>query len=170
MSETYLIERQIGLDCGHRIPAHHSHCRNLHGHRYQVVAMCEGELAAAGCEQGMVLDFGFLKDAMMAEIHAPCDHGLILGVDDPLLPLFVGDDETKLSGMRTSLAGQGFCRLPDSKVGVLYIMPAVPTAENLAAHWFKRLSPRVQERSGGRARLVRISVHETPNCVAHYPA
>ena len=140
----HLITREIGIDAGHRVTYHGSKCRNIHGHRYTIQATCIGPLAESGPEQGMILDFSFLKEEMMAEIDAPCDHGLILWEKDAFLKILVDYD------------------------GKLYITSFVPTAENLARHWFDRLSPRVTARSQGRARLKRVRVLETPNCWADY--
>ena len=140
------ITREIGIDAGHRVPLHGSKCRSLHGHRYTIQATCEGELAQGGEQDGMVLDFGFLKEEMMAEIDAPCDHALVLWCDDPLVAI---------------LTGKEGCQK-------LYILDSTPTAENLARHWFARLAPRVVDRSGGLATLVNIRVYETPNCWADF--
>lgn len=146
MSMTYRITRQIGIDAGHRVTNHHSGCKNLHGHRYTIEATVEGVLAQSGSQEGMAggLDFSFLKEEMMREIHEPCDHGLILWIKDP------------------------FCSLLSTLESKLYFMDKVPTAENLAEHWGRRLVPRVVERSGGQARLVGLRVHETPNCFADW--
>jgi 6-pyruvoyltetrahydropterin/6-carboxytetrahydropterin synthase len=145
--EAYRITREIGIDAGHRVPQHGSKCRSLHGHRYTIQATCEGPLAQAGEETGMVLDFGFLKDEMMGEIDEPCDHALILWNQDPLIGI---------------LTGQEGCTK-------LYQVAFSPTAENLARHWFERLAPRVAARTGGRATLTNLRVLETPNCWADYP-
>ena len=36
------LTRRIGIDMGHRVPDHGSKCRNPHGHRYEILATCEG--------------------------------------------------------------------------------------------------------------------------------
>lgn len=143
--ETFRITREIGIDAAHRVPTHGSKCRNVHGHRYTIQATCEGSLKSTGEEAGMVLDFGFLKDEMMATIDGPCDHAAIFWEEDELLPLL-----------------RDVC----SK---LQVIPFIPTAENLARYWFELLAPRVVLRSDGHARLVFIKVWETPNCHAVYP-
>ena len=61
MHETYQITRGISIDAGHRVPHHHSKCRNIHGHRYEIQAVCRGPLQNSGSQQGMVLDFAFLN-------------------------------------------------------------------------------------------------------------
>ncbi len=169
---TYTISREIGIDAGHRVPTHGSKCRNLHGHRYKIQAICESTvLHGSGAQKDMTLDFGFLKEEMMVEIDKPCDHGLILWWGDPLLETLVPDEST-FDGACSTAGQVGYCSLSEplliKGVGKVYIIPQVPTAEVLAKHWFYRLKPRVSERSGGLATLVRVKVWETPNCWAEY--
>jgi 6-pyruvoyltetrahydropterin/6-carboxytetrahydropterin synthase len=146
VAELFRITREIGIDAAHRVPTHGSKCFNAHGHRYQIHATCEGALIEQGVQQGMVLDFGFLKDEMMQVIDTPCDHAAIFWDQDPFLHIF-----------------RECC-------GKLVVVPFIPTAENLARYWFDGLMPRVTWRSGGAARLTQIKVFETPNCSAVFPA
>ena len=97
---SFTVTRQIFIDAGHRVLTHGSKCRNLHGHRYMIEAVCEaGRLQEAGEQSDMVLDFGFLKDEMMAVIDAPCDHGFLAHVnDDQLLSMFRPDGNSKGDG------------------------------------------------------------------------
>ena len=53
----------------------------------------------------------------------------------------------------------------DAQGRVLY---ANPTAEQLAKHWYFRLKPVVEARSGGLAQLAEMVVWETPNCRATF--
>jgi 6-pyruvoyltetrahydropterin/6-carboxytetrahydropterin synthase len=152
----FQITREIGIDAGHRVTYHGSKCRNVHGHRYTVQATCEGPLYREGEQQGMVLDFGFLKEEMMSEIDEPCDHGMILWDQDPLVPLFLPQSFTVTGSVN------------HGPMGKVYIVPFVPTAENLARHWFERLAPRVTARTKDQAWLKSITVWETPNCMAKY--
>jgi 6-pyruvoyltetrahydropterin/6-carboxytetrahydropterin synthase len=137
------ITREIQIDAAHRVPDHGSKCKNLHGHRYVIQATCSGPLFDSGPQSGMVVDFGFLKEEMMAAIDVPADHGTILYEDDSLY------NHRHLFGK-------------------LLLLPCVPTAENLAAYWFEQLAPRIEARTDGRASLVRLRVYETPNCWADY--
>lgn len=170
MSQAYMIERQIEIDAGHRVTHHGSKCKNLHGHRYTVIAVCHGPLLSAGEQQGMVLDFGFLKEEMIKEVHNYCDHAMILWIDDPLVQNFIDDKKFLETEICQQVAEKGYYYTDKSLVGALYIINSVPTAENLAAHWFKRLEPRVQARSDQKAHLRQVKVFETPNCMAIFPA
>lgn len=158
------ITREIGIDAAHRVTHHGSKCRSLHGHRYVIQATCRGPLITSGPSQGMVCDFSFLKEAMLAEIDAPCDHGTILWWDDPL--------QTTLTRGLLAVTVEGMDRTRACEIlgpyGKLYLVPFVPTAEQLAKHWFERLAPNVLRRSDNRATLTRLRVYETPNCWADY--
>ena len=116
----------------------------------------------------MILDFSFLKELMMEHIDAPCDHGMILHVTDPLVRLFRPNwsDEDHRNTVeavmrRGHMQTEGLC-------GKLYLMDSTPTAENLARHWFHRMEKAVVSRSDDKASLVGIRVWETPNCSAAY--
>lgn len=190
----HLITREIGIDMGHRVTLHQSRCRNLHGHRYKIEATCLGTLFEAGAQQGMVLDFSFLKDLMMQEIDEPCDHGMCFWVEDPWLPLFLDPYDIKythpditpdnvreeaMGHVTRGIQADGYYfihtaqhsgRIKDDNLATkLYVIPVVPTAENLAKHWFERLQPRVEEATKGQATLLNIKVWETPNCASTYP-
>jgi len=179
----FTITREIGIDAGHRIQDHGSKCRNPHGHRYTIQAVCEGqELHDTGEQTGMLLDFGFLKEEMMDKIDKPCDHGTILKYDDPLLrPMLIagGAIPELIDNAVKWLINRKFSGEPDAVSTVeakglgdlkMYIVDFTPTAENLAKHWYFLLEPRVKARSATKARLRQIIVWETPNCAAAYPA
>lgn len=159
----HLATREIGIDAAHRVPNHHSKCRNLHGHRYTVQATARGPLLEAGSSEGMVVDFSFLKTMMMEEIDAPCDHGLILWLKDPLLA-------TLIEGfVWRSYAPDAIMDL-SSTFGKIHAVPFVPTAENLARYWYERISKKMLTALPGSVTLASLRVYETPNCWADYPA
>lgn len=165
----YLATREIGIDAAHRVPSHGSKCRNIHGHRYTIQAAIKGALADGGEQDGMVLDFGFLKDEMMDVIDRWCDHGLILCIDDPMLPTLLPDWKHRIEGLLERVQVDGYHHMQFEGLK-FYFMRGAPTAENLAAHWYERLAPRVDTRSDHRAQLAYVKVWETPNCWAQFPA
>jgi 6-pyruvoyltetrahydropterin/6-carboxytetrahydropterin synthase len=165
----YLISREISIDAGHRVTFHRSKCANLHGHRYRVQAWCRGPLFGEGEQSGMVLDFGFLKEEMMALIDAGCDHAFVFWADDQLCRQMFGlEDQMLAQEVERGIKRDGyFAGL--SRGGLkICVLPFVPTAENLAYHWFNQLQPRVRARSNHQADLVYVKVWETPNCWAAY--
>jgi len=78
------MHREIGIDMGHRVPDHGSKCRNLHGHRYKIVATCEGKILDqdGNEENGMVIDFGNVKKYMMDWLDSVFDHGFVVYKND----------------------------------------------------------------------------------------
>lgn len=169
MSDKHAIMKFIEIDAAHRVPEHGSQCRALHGHRYKVEAHCIGTLAPEGEQGGMLLDFKFLKEGLIRFVHDPCDHGLILRFDDPMLTGLIGPSsfdevQKQFKDGRSSWEetrwheGLKLCLIRD-----------VPTAENLARFWFNRLEQFVKDRSDDRAVLKCIRAWETLTCYADYP-
>lgn len=166
MTTQFTITRRLEIDAGHRVPDHKSKCKNLHGHRYVIEATCKGDLADKGEQRGMVMDFGFLKEEMVNGIEKVFDHALILWTKDPVLA------ELTQSGKRISTEHifHGVTKNEIAPFGMIVVVNVVPTAENLARLWFLILHPLILNRSAGRASLSHVTVHETPNCQATYPA
>ena len=170
---TYTTQRTIGIDAGHRIPTHGSKCKNVHGHRYTIEAHCISEnLFKDGEQTGMGIDFSFLKEEMMSQIDFHCDHGFIMWLEDDLLATFLGSLARLVEVRRHVDRGGNFMPMlvgeGDTPMGKVYVVDFIPTAENLAKHWFELLAPRVSHRSEKQATLAKIVVHETPNCSATY--
>ena len=169
MSDSYenQITRRIEIDAAHRVPDHASKCKNIHGHRYVIEAICRGNLIAEGEQKGMVLDFGFLKEVMIEHIHDPCDHGLILYYGDPILEELIPSDQVR-NEVVMAASGWGKVRYVRAPFYKLYVIDNVPTAEILAKHWFRLVAPAVKARSCGIATLGALKVWETPNCSATF--
>jgi 6-pyruvoyltetrahydropterin/6-carboxytetrahydropterin synthase len=99
------ITKRIEFDAGHRVPLHTSKCRNPHGHRYVVELEIDGDVPV----DGMVLDYGIMKQALMARVHDRFDHSMILqNVDVDLIDFL------------------------DDRGWSVQILDCAPTAENLA--------------------------------------
>lgn len=144
------ITRKIEFDAGHRIPDHASQCRNMHGHRYVLEATVTGEVhqQEGNPENGMVIDFGALKNIMLSSVGELWDHAFLV--------------------YRNDLAVLSFLRsLPEHKTVVLEV---VPTAENLVKVAAAQLKTALSERYGKRVALVSLRLYETPNCWAEYNA
>jgi 6-pyruvoyltetrahydropterin/6-carboxytetrahydropterin synthase len=65
------IVKEFTFDAAHYLPGHKGPCANLHGHTYRLQV---GVAALSLNEQGMVMDFGYLKEAVNEEILAFIDH------------------------------------------------------------------------------------------------
>ncbi len=130
-----------------------------------------GRLHTEGEQEGMLVDFGFLKQEMLAAIDNFFDHGMILWRRDELTlaTLSSADLEQIDQQIKDADPDRGFGFLRQTKFwGKLVVTPFVPTAENLAKLWYKLLEPRVIERSEGKAEISHVKVWETPNCAAIY--
>lgn len=162
-----LIIKEIGIDAGHRVTNHGSKCKSPHGHRYQIFATVSGPLYEEGEQEGMVLDFSFLKEEMTRIIDGGFDHGMILWRRDPLVIQTLSNEE--LTEVDEYLSVWPVAFLSRSKFwGKVAITKTVPTAENLAQLWYELLAPRILKRTDDRATLVKVEVYETPTSSAIY--
>jgi len=131
------VVRRFGIDAGHRLKDHEGKCRHLHGHRYEIDVEVEGpELD----EVGRVVDFGKLKETVGEWLNEHWDHGMLLAHDD-----------CKAIEYAQALGGK------------VYICPGPPSAENLATWLLRIILPWVLP---AVLKVVRVTVHETPNCSA----
>lgn len=141
-----LVVKKIEIDMGHRVPWHKSKCKNLHGHRYVIEAGVRGSISlkAGTSDEGMVIDFGDIKEILVEEVDQKLDHGFMMYEKDPF--------------------AESFKDLKDQKI---IFVPFIPTAENIAKYLFETMTSRFTERS---LELAFIKVWETPTCSALYPA
>ncbi|MSQ12101.1 MAG: 6-carboxytetrahydropterin synthase [Dehalococcoidia bacterium] len=106
----YQVTKLIDFCYGHRLLEHKGKCRYLHGHN----GLLEVDIAADALnDQGMVLDFGDVRDAVKSWVDANLDHRMLLCRRDPTVPLLQGLGEP------------------------MYLMDENPTAENVAKHIFQ---------------------------------
>lgn len=138
-----LVTKSIEIDAGHRINFHNSKCKNVHGHRYKIIVGVDDKVITTPgvSDFGMVIDFSDLKEIMTEEIDAKFDHGFIMYDQDPLFHTFVS------FGLK------------------LISVPFVPTAENLAKHWYNVMKEKLLERA---IKIKYVEVYETPTSTARY--
>ena len=132
---------------GHRVPNHKSKCRNLHGHRYKIeVAVDDKVITTSGAsDEGMVIDFSDLKQVMMSEIDIVYDHSFTMYDKDAFAEIF-----------------KSLEYLHNQKIN---FVPFVPTAENLAKHWYEIIKPKLEER---KIKIKHVKIWETPSSTATY--
>ncbi len=137
------ISRKIEIDYGHTLPNSYSFCNQIHGHRGVVVATVEGKVVnrSGDGEEGMVMDFKFLKEIMIQHIHDRLDHGFAVWKHD------YEDLE--------------FITRRNSRV---LITDEPPTAECLAKWAFNEIRDRLPD----GITLRHIRWYETPNNYAEY--
>lgn len=139
-----IICRKLEWDAGHRIVGHEGKCANLHGHRY-VAGIYIG---ADGLDPlGRVIDFSFIKEKIGEWIDKNWDHNMILAENDPIIQQVDLPDD---------MVWEWLGRKP------FIIKRGQPTAENIAAELLevaKVYTPK-------HLTVLKIVVHETPNCSA----
>jgi 6-pyruvoyltetrahydropterin/6-carboxytetrahydropterin synthase len=146
----YVISKEVEFDAGHRVPNHASKCRNPHGHRYRVRVSITGDLVTTpgASNEGMLADFGDLKNLMMQLVHDPLDHGFIV----------YEHDDAMASGL------QALEQFAEESFKVVYF-PYIPTAENLAQWVWDELKTPIDLI---KFELALVEVWETPTSLASY--
>ena len=137
------ITRKIELDYGHTLPNHYSFCNQLHGHRGVVEATIAGEVItrSGDGQEGMVMDFKFLKDILVQQVHDHLDHGFAVWKEDHEDLEFILKRNTRV-----------------------LVTDEPPTAEYLAKWAFHQIEPHLPE----GITLANLRWYETPNNWADY--
>ncbi|MGL4595361.1 MAG: 6-pyruvoyl trahydropterin synthase family protein [Thermoguttaceae bacterium] len=107
----YTISRQFSFCYGHRLLQHSGKCAHPHGHNAIVEIVLEQNSLSA---DGMVIDFGQLKETIGVWIEQSLDHRMILQADDPLVTFLKAQNEP------------------------VYTLDYAPTAEHLAQLIFEK--------------------------------
>lgn len=142
------IEKWIEFDAGHRVPNHESKCRHPHGHRYRVNVVVHGPVIddPSRADDGMVVDFGVVKQVLMSKVHDVMDHAFVVDERDYIM----------LKALSTPVAhGHDSWRV--------VVVPFAPTAENLARWVFDQIAPTLR---AARLTLEAVEVYETPTSKA----
>jgi len=106
----FSVSREMTFCYGHRLLEHGGKCACLHGHNGRLILTLHAETLD---KQGMVRDFGELKDKIDGWIQREIDHKMVLRKDDPMVPLLQEQGEP------------------------LFLMDENPTAENFAKLFFE---------------------------------
>jgi 6-pyruvoyltetrahydropterin/6-carboxytetrahydropterin synthase len=140
---TMLISRKIEIDYGHTLPNSFTFCNQLHGHRGVIVATVEGPVIdrEGDAEQGMVMDFKFLRQIMDEHIHDMLDHGFAVWKEDKEDLDFILKRNTRV-----------------------LVTDEPPTAEYLAKWAFNQIRNKLPE----GVTLKNLRWYETPNNWADY--
>ena len=142
MAERITSTRRIEWDAMHRIPGHQGACRAFHGHRYAAEITCSREMLA---DDGMVIDFGIVKETVGKWIFDNLDHTGILSKHD---------NDPAVEHIMKSNAASG---------RPVYVIDGAPTAENIAKEIAAAARRLLQSH---KIAVVKITVWETPNCFA----
>lgn len=132
----YTVGKTFDLAIAHRLQNHPGKCKNIHGHNYKIELHFQRKAVHTLNDDGMVLDFGSIKETIVSNFMEHYDHCLFLEQNDPLLPVIEAwSEEQKIT-----------------------VMSVPPTAENMA-HMFLVVANNVLDGRG----LIGVSV--TSVCV-----
>ena len=131
----YVIQKSFNFEYAHRLSLHKGKCFFLHGHS-GVIKIC---LKSDGLnENGMIMDFGMLKQIVNEEVIERLDHSLILNVEDHMMIEALMDTNQHL-----------------------IVLPFEPTSENLAKWLYDMLKKKIND-------LYSITFYETKTACATY--
>lgn len=151
------ITKEIRVHAGHCVTSQQDKngkpgkcSQAIHGHTYRIVATIDGEPVIDNLPNGgMIIDYGDLKQAMMDIIYDEADHACYLWENDPGVHAF-----------------RAFANAPGKNPKKHIVTSFIPTAENLAAYWFKLLENHLEMKY--HIKLQSLQVYETPTSSAIY--
>lgn len=99
----WLIYKEFRFEAAHRLPHHQGKCRRLHGHSWiGKVYIRSHQLITTGPEQGMVMDFGKIKQYLKPLLEEYLDHHYLnetTGLENPTSEAIAQWIFTKLEAM-----------------------------------------------------------------------
>ena len=139
------ISRAFEWDMGHRVTNHASLCKNPHGHHYRMLVSVTGVIdeREGTTTQGMVVDFGTLKQLIDEAIVDMYDHSFVYWSKDDVMRRFADEN-------------------PDFR---MYGLSFVPTAERLVEFFAEEIK-RVLQKKLPALRLSGVELFETPKSSA----
>jgi 6-pyruvoyltetrahydropterin/6-carboxytetrahydropterin synthase len=141
--EVVRITKKIKLEMAHALLNYEGDCRNIHGHSYTLEVTLKGRVnSKPHHEEGMIMDFSFLKEIVYSAILKDFDHALVLHdiVPEPLL-----------SSIR-------------SYFPKVTTVPFTPTCERLVAHFYHLLRDSMID----DIELYKLKLWETETSFAEY--
>lgn len=146
MKQIVRLTKIFRFEMAHALSGHKGLCKYIHGHSYQLEVTVSGQPdnTPGQSSEGMVLDFGDLKDIVQQEIIIPLDHALLLK-EGSVLSLENPDNEL-------------FARVVWT--------PWQPTCENMVLDFARRI---IEPLPKG-VRLCRLKLYETDTSYAEWYA
>jgi len=139
------ITKRFDFEMAHVLQHHQGNCRFIHGHSYKLEVCVGGKINDNQNlpENGMLMDFGNLKELVTAKVLKDFDHALVINKNSPYQAL---SD-----------------KFPDQRLMQLEVEP---TCENLLLEIVDRLKPFFRQ----QIKLLRITLQETSTSYAEWLA
>jgi 6-pyruvoyltetrahydropterin/6-carboxytetrahydropterin synthase len=135
------LRTSVVIAMAHRLHEFDGPCSNLHGHNWEIVAICGIDPEEVNNRDGFVIEFGKLRKLIKDSL-TPFDHSTVLHEDDDLVP-----------DLRRVMSSYHILNVP-------------PTTEHLASLFYGVIDATLQANYGHEIILSYIELHETPNnCV-----
>jgi 6-pyruvoyltetrahydropterin/6-carboxytetrahydropterin synthase len=137
------LTKRFTFEMAHALPSYQGKCHNIHGHSYKLYVTVEGEPSTTdGSPDGMVIDFGSIKEIVQQRIVDRFDHALVL----PRQAAQATPSEQELGGFAAKIIWADF----------------TPTTENLLMHFAHLLEHSFPEGT----RLHSLKLYETESSCA----
>ena len=135
------------FEAAHSLEGYDGACREIHGHSYRLFVTIKGEPSADGYDpkQGMVMDFGLLKQIVGEQIVSRLDHAFI---------------------MRRSEQSEQVQAMLEGIYHNIVLVDYQPTCENMLADFAERLLEALPD----EVELYSLRLHETATSFAEWYA
>jgi len=136
------ITKEFQFEMAHALLGYDGPCKNIHGHSYKLKVTVKGEVkeGTSDSDEGMVIDFGIIKDIVNELIVHPYDHSLVL------------NEKMKIEEEQFEFMNK------------LIIVPFQPTCEKLLVHY----ADLIQSKLPSNIQLHSLFLRETPNSYAEW--
>ena len=144
---TIRLTKEFNFEAAHSLEGYDGACREIHGHSYRLVVTIKGEPSADGYDpkQGMVMDFGLLKQIVGEQIVSRLDHAFI---------------------MRRSEQSEQVQAMLEGIYHNIVLVDYQPTCENMLADFAERLLEALPD----EVELYSLRLHETATSFAEWYA
>ncbi|MCO6499283.1 MAG: 6-carboxytetrahydropterin synthase [Vicingus serpentipes] len=139
---TIRITKEFQFEMAHALLGYDGPCKNIHGHSYKLKVTVIGKVkeGTADSDEGMVIDFGIIKDIVNELIVHKYDHSLVL------------NEKMKIEEEQFEFMNK------------LIIVPFQPTCEKLLVHYANL----IQSKLPSNIQLHSLFLRETPNSYAEW--
>lgn len=139
------VTKMFSFDMGHALMGYDGPCKDIHGHTYHLHVTVAGvPMQSSGHpKDGMVVDFGHIKEIVNAQIIQVFDHALVLNQN------LTNEQKKMIQGVTDK---------------VLFV-PFQPSCENLLLAYKQILQPAFEEKG---FTLFALRLYETPTSYAEW--